>query len=467
MGFMDGYGGGANAFMQNFNQVRQANQQNRLREGELAMAEQFRQAQMDQMAAQESERQRKASMEREALGRQMQLNQDLGAPVRDVSARTERPKTLAEQMAVLQQQGGPEGVKMAADFANKPQTMNPIVAKLIEAQQNGTINEQGKAILKMAGYDMFAPKPGPLVTDATGVRIADAPGVKVKPEGETWGEPEEMNIGGKRALVQKSSTGQIRPVIEDKSTTTTVNMQAPTQEETEVIAQLLADGKITMNDISKRGGVKQQAAILKRASELNPAIDPRADQAATSAFASSLTMQQRQLGMMGSFVKNMDYQVGRVKELGEELKTFDSRIMNVPLRAVRGKIAGSPLQAKYDMYITEIENEIGKLATGSAASISELSVGAQEKWAKIHDKNLSVKDMVSLLEETSKAGKMRMQSVESQLAETKTQMRGRGGAAAPSGIPQGAIDYLKQNPKNAIFFDQKYGSGASKRVLGR
>jgi hypothetical protein len=430
MGFMDGYGGGANAFMQNFNQVRQANQQNRLREGELAMAEQFRQAQMDQMAAQESERQRKASMEREALGRQMQLNQDLGAPVRDVSARTERPKTLAEQMAVLQQQGGPEGVKMAADFANKPQTMNPIVAKLIEAQQNGTINEQGKAILKMAGYDMFAPKPGPLVTDATGVRIADAPGVKVKPEGETWGEPEEMNIGGKRALVQKSSTGQIRPVIEDKSTTTTVNMQAPTQEETEVIAQLLADGKITMNDISKRGGVKQQAAILKRASELNPAIDPRADQAATSAFASSMTMQQRQLGMMGSFVKNMDYQVGRVKELGEELKTFDSRIMNVPLRAVRGKIAGSPLQAKYDMYITEIENEIGKLATGSAASISELSVGAQEKWAKIHDKNLSVKDMVSLLEETSKAGKMRMQSVESQLAETKTQMRGRGGAAA-------------------------------------
>jgi hypothetical protein len=239
-------------------------------------------------------------------------------------------------------------------------------------------------------------------------------------------------------------------------------MQAPTQEDVEVMAQLLADGKINTGDISKRGGNQQLAAILRRATEINPLLDPRAAQAGTAALASSMTMQQRQLGMMGSFVKNMDYQVDRVKALGEELKTFDSRIMNVPLRAVRSKIAGSALQSKYDMYITEIENEIGKLATGSAASISELSVGAQEKWAKIHDKNLSVKDMVSLLEETSKAGKMRMKSVESQLQETKTQMRDRGG---PS-IPQGAVDYLKQNPGQAAFFEMKYGKGSSKQYLG-
>lgn len=194
----------------------------------------------------------------------------------------------------------------------------------------------------------------------------------------------------------------------------------------EVVAQLLAEGKITMSDISKRGGVSQQAKVLKRASEINPSIDPRGAAAETASYASSLNLQQKQIGQMGSFVKNMEYQVGRVKALGEELKTYDSRIMNLPLRAIRGKIAGSPLQAKYDMYITEIESEIGKLATGSAASISELSVGAQEKWAKIHDKNLSVKDMISLLEETSKAGKMRMKSVEEQYNDTKRKMGNRG-----------------------------------------
>lgn len=35
----------------------------------------------------------------------------------------------------------------------------------------------------------------------------------------TWSEPFQANIGGKKALVQQSSTGQIKPVIEDKSTT--------------------------------------------------------------------------------------------------------------------------------------------------------------------------------------------------------------------------------------------------------
>jgi hypothetical protein len=135
---------------------------------------------------------------------------------------------------------------------------------------------------------------------------------------------------------------------------------------------------------------------------------------------------------MGSFVKNMEYQVNRVEELAKELKTFDTRLLNVPLRALRGKIAGSPLQAKYDMYITEIENEIGKLATGSAASVAELTQGAQEKWAKIHDKNLSIPDMISLLKETTKAGKLRMQSVDEQIKETKAQMRSRGGAQTQS-----------------------------------
>lgn len=39
---------------------------------------------------------------------------------------------------------------------------------------------------------------------------------------ETWGDPFEMAIGGKKAMVQKSSHGQIRPVIQDKSTTVVV-----------------------------------------------------------------------------------------------------------------------------------------------------------------------------------------------------------------------------------------------------
>lgn len=39
----------------------------------------------------------------------------------------------------------------------------------------------------------------------------------------TWSEPFTANVGGKKALVQQSSTGQIKPVIEDKSTTVVMN----------------------------------------------------------------------------------------------------------------------------------------------------------------------------------------------------------------------------------------------------
>jgi hypothetical protein len=146
----------------------------------------------------------------------------------------------------------------------------------------------------------------------------------------------------------------------------------------------------------------------------------------TKALNASIVQQQKQLGSMGSFVKNMDSQIAKVGELSKKISTFDTRLLNMPLRAVRGRIVGSPQQAKYDMYLAEIESEIGKLATGAAGSVSELSVGAQEKWAKIHDKNLSINDMLQLLQETSAAGKLRMKSVNDQLQETRDAMKNRG-----------------------------------------
>lgn len=218
------------------------------------------------------------------------------------------------------------------------------------------------------------------------------------------------------------------------------------QSDVEAMGSALANGEITMADITKRGDLAPKA--LAFAKKMNPDFDPAVSAADNKAFSSSIMQQQKQLGAMGSFVKNMDAQIGKVRDISKKLNSFDTRLLNMPLRAVRGRLAGSADQAKYDMYLTEIESEIGKLATGSAQSISELSVGAQEKWNRIHDKNLSLKDMLSLLEETSNAGKMRMQSVKDQLAETRTEYRnrakkaGNGVVDTTTGIPQGGNDYL-------------------------
>lgn len=155
------------------------------------------------------------------------------------------------------------------------------------------------------------------------------------------------------------------------------------------------------------------------------ALEVVATQADTKAIQGSLNFLDKQISSMGSFVINLENQVEKVRDLSRDLETFDTRLLNVPLRTLRGRIVGSPLQAKYDLYLTEIESEIGKLATGSTASIAELSATAQEKWDRIHDKSLSVKDMLQLLDETKSAARVRINSVESQLAATRERIRTR------------------------------------------
>jgi flagellin-like hook-associated protein FlgL len=173
------------------------------------------------------------------------------------------------------------------------------------------------------------------------------------------------------------------------------------------------------------------------------ALEVIGSQSDTKAIQGSLNFLDKQLAAMGSFVANIEMQVDKVAELSKDLKTFDIRLLNWPLRTVRGKIIGSSLQAKYDMYLTEIEGEIGKLATGSSGSIAELSATAQEKWAKIHDKNLSVKDMLSLLEETKNAAKMREKSVKIQLDLARKRMRTRG-IVLPAGLTEDSGGKFKE-----------------------
>lgn len=174
-----------------------------------------------------------------------------------------------------------------------------------------------------------------------------------------------------------------------------------------------------------RQALGQVRAVNPDATPIEAALEVIGTQADTKAIGQALGNIEKQIAAMGSFVQNMDGQIAKVQELAKTLDQNGIRIMNVPRRLWRSKIIGHPNQAKYDMYLTEIEAEIGKLAQGSPQSIAELSTHAQEKWDRIHDKNLSTSDMLELLSETSHAAKLRMRSVEDQLERTRKRMRNR------------------------------------------
>lgn len=184
------------------------------------------------------------------------------------------------------------------------------------------------------------------------------------------------------------------------------------------------------------------------------------------AYAQSMKNQQKQRGLMLSFVGNLDKQLSRIGQIGEELQRFDPRLMNVPMVKWRTEVAGSGKEKAFQSYLLEISNEIAKLSTGSQASIRELSTEAQARWAKIHDPNLSLADLKIILDETQKMAHMRLESTNEAITQTLSEMEGVGSSQTPKTepkqetkpqAPQPAIDYLKSHPEAKDQFKAKYG----------
>ena len=147
-------------------------------------------------------------------------------------------------------------------------------------------------------------------------------------------------------------------------------------------------------------------------------------------LASSLSNQEKQIGMMGGFVKNLDKQVDRVSEIEQDMiSRVGVRALDMPIREIKTRFAGSGNEKVLEAYTTEISNEIGKLSTGSSASVRELSVEAQDRWAKIHDPNLSFKELKTILEETKHMGQMRLESSQQERDYTTDRLKSIGGSA--------------------------------------
>jgi hypothetical protein len=139
-----------------------------------------------------------------------------------------------------------------------------------------------------------------------------------------------------------------------------------------------------------------------------------------SANSKSLATQQKNRDMAISFVKNIDGQLKEIEKIYNDIDRTNAKIANVPIRALATQIKGSGKEQALASYLMEVSREIGKLSTGSQASIAELSVDAQKKWDKVHDGSLPWREIKEVLKATKDQSEIRLQSMDSAILELKT-----------------------------------------------
>ena len=187
--------------------------------------------------------------------------------------------------------------------------------------------------------------------------------------------------------------------------------------------QAVINGRETIENVRNTFGVPIQeivrAGVLKEDPNFN-FVQPRA---MVNSLKSSLMQQQKNRGMMGSFVKNINGQVDRLETISSDIvKRIGVRFLDLPKREILTRIIGSGQEQVMSAYMKEISAEIAKLSQGSAASIAQLPEENRKEWEKIHDPSLSMRELLIILNGTREMANIRLGSVDDEINETVDQL---------------------------------------------
>jgi hypothetical protein len=176
----DGLSSGVNSFADNFMKQLNSGREMKMKQSELDIMNLMRKAQMREIQAQAAQRedalQQQAAYRSDVANLPIQKNMTGLMASGAIDPKTQSSDPVALKQAAMGQLPGmttptmedylglqmkhnpDEAIKNVVTVSGQKDKMNPLVAKLIESANNGTLNEQGKAILKASGYDFFNEK---------------------------------------------------------------------------------------------------------------------------------------------------------------------------------------------------------------------------------------------------------------------------------------------------------------------
>lgn len=232
-------------------------------------------------------------------------------------------------------------------------------------------------------------------------------------------------------------------------------------------ADTVYQGRDILSNVRNTFGVPLQEVVRAKVLAKDPNFNFNQPEAIKKSLNSSLMQQQKNRGMMGSFVKNINLQVDKLEEMSNDIiSRVGVRALDVPRRLLVTKYIGSGFENVFTAYMKEVSAEIQKLSQGSTASVAQLPEANRGEWEAIHDPNLSINELKKVLEGTREMANMRLSSVDREISDTIGRLEDVRAtlppppAAPPSGqpaAPQSALDYLKANPGAKQYFIDKYG----------
>lgn len=183
-------------------------------------------------------------------------------------------------------------------------------------------------------------------------------------------------------------------------------------------------------------------------------------------------IQQTMLSTTRTAVKQLDYNIDKVKEELTRLKSTNvSPVINAIMRKEQ-EWTGDPNLSSLFYSMSAVGMESARILSGGSASIQQLHEGAANearRWANI---GMTPASFESVSRTISEEGRARLKAWEDGIKEGRIGGQPKTGNTAP-GAAQGGqpafqptdVDFLRKNPDKAALFDKRFGEGASKRAL--